>query len=549
MVERGRQPAHDPAGSSLWLLIVLAFGVFIAADDLTVVSTMLPRMIVDFEIPIPSGLKDASWIVSAYLIAYVVAMPLFGRLSDRYGRLRVYTLCMVLFLAGSVLVLLARDLPLLIAARALQAFGGGGVVPIAMATVGDRFPEGRRGSAIGVLAAVDTLGWIWGPLYGSLLIRYGPEAGRWAVETLGTPSGMAAWSWQWQFVLNIPLALLAIAMAIMLHRAFAPSDHEAPRMDWAGAVWLSGSLVALHLGIIESGGSMDMGSTGWGASEGFRPFAGWPWLVIGGLALAILAIVENRRPAPLIPAGLFQRRNFALAGAINFLAGVGLITPMVQVPLFMNTLRSWGETPEAWMGHAAILSGRVLTGLTLAMAMGSLIGGWGSGRIGYRGPAVLGILLAVLGLFGASRWGVEEPLVAMALQMALVGLGLGAVTAAIGTAGLDAAPPDGRGIASGLLLILRLIGMSTGLAGITTWGTSRFQTLVAAYPLETLPSVLPGITLTIIQETFRLAALGIALALPMAVFLGRKSPAQVGTLLTAPLTPEDIPHSANGGEP
>ncbi len=506
-------------GASRWLLGVLAFGVFIAADDLTVVSTMLPRMIVDFEIPIPSGLQDASWIVSAYLIAYVVAMPLFGRLSDRYGRLRIYTLCMLLFFAGSMGVLLARDLLTLIAARALQALGGGGVVPIAMATVGDRFPERRRGPAIGMLMAVDTLGWIWGPLYGSLLVRYGPEVGRWLAAVFPLPPAVAGWSWQWQFVLNLPLSFVALAMAVTARSAFAISPPQAPPMDWLGAVLLSGSLAALHAGILQSGGSMEVASlhSQWPA-EGGR-LAGWPWVVVGGVGLAALAHHETRRVAPLIPTVLLQRRNFAVASLINLLAGIGLITPMVQVPLWMNTFRSWGSTPEEWIGNAAVMSARILTSLTLAMALGSLAGGWGSRRAGDRWAAGGGILLAGLGLLRAARWGMDEPLVAMAAHMALVGIGLGAATAAIGAAALDAAPPEGRGIASGLLLILRLVGMSLGLAGMAAWGTARFQVLAAAEPLEALPGALPRITWTIIRETFGLAAGAMALALPLAILL------------------------------
>ncbi len=520
-------PPTDPfPRASSWLLGVLAFGVFIAADDLTVVSTMLPRMIVDFEIPIPSGLQDASWIVSAYLIAYVVAMPLFGRLSDRYGRLRIYALCLTLFLAGSVGVLLARDLPTLIAARALQALGGGGVVPIAMATVGDRFPERRRGPAVGMLMAVDTLGWIWGPLYGSLLVRYGPEAGRWLATVFPLPPGVAGWSWQWQFVLNLPLSAVALAMAATVRSAFAIAPPEAPPMDWLGAALLSGSLAAFHVGILRSGGSMEATSLypRWPTDSG--RLAGWPWLVAGGVGLAALARYEMRRAAPLIPAGLFRRRNFALAGLINLLAGIGLITPMVQVPLWMNTLRSWGSTPEEWIGNAAILSARILTSLTLAMALGSLVGGWGSRWIGDREMAVGGILVAVLGLLRAARWGMEEPLAVMAVHMALTGVGLGAATAAIGAAALDAAPPEGRGIASGLLLILRLVGMSIGLAGMAAWGTARFQALAAAYPLEALPGALPGITWTIIREIFGLAAIAMALALPLAALLRAPDGAQ-----------------------
>ncbi|HXF68410.1 MAG TPA: MFS transporter [Thermoflexus sp.] len=503
--------------TSFWLLSVLAFGVFIAADDLTVVSAMLPRMIVDFEIP--SGLKDASWIVSAYLIAYVVAMPLFGRLSDRYGRLQVYTACMALFLIGSIGVLLARNLPVLIIARALQAFGGGGVVPIAMATVGDRFPEGRRGPAVGALMAVDTLGWIWGPLYGSLLIRYGPDVGRWLAETFSLPSAVASWSWQWQFVLNIPLSLAALVMAWMARWAFAAAPPEAPSMDWPGAGLLSGSLVALHIGIVRSGGSMEVASAGPGPLVDAPLWGGWPWLIGSSIGFAVFVLYEACRAAPLIPAVLFRRWDFVLAGLINLLAGVGLITPMVQVPLFMNTLRAWGSTPEEWMGNAALLSGRVLTSLTLAMALGSLAGGWGSRWIGHRGLAVPGIALAGLGLLGAASWRIDEPLPGMVAHMALVGVGLGVTTTAIGVAGLNAAPAEGRGIASGLLLILRLIGMSVGLAGMATWGTSRFQALAAAYPLEALPEALPGITLTIIQETFRLAATAMAMAIPAAIFL------------------------------
>ncbi len=531
---------QGPGDSPYWILGALAFGVFIAADDLTVVSTMLPRMIVDFEIPIPSGLRDAAWIVSAYLIAYVTAMPLMGRLSDRYGRLPLYALSLSLFLAGSLLVLSARTLPMLIAARALQAFGGGAVVPIAMAAVGDRFPEGRRGFAIGLLAAIDTLGWIWGPLYGALLIRYGPEVGAWLHHTLGLPVALAGWSWQWQFALNVPLTLLALAAAGVGRWAFG-TPPRALAVDIPGVALFSAALIALHFGLARMGGSLDLPDFSNRAPG--APEQAWPWLLLSALALLLLLGYEHRAHAPFLPLELFRRRNLVGAGLVNLILGIGLITPMVQVPLFINTLRGEGATPEEWLGRAALRSGQVLSGLTGGMALGALIGGWAS-RWGYRRPALIGILAAALALGLAARWEAEEPFGRMFRHMALAGLGLGAATSAVSAAALDAAPPTARGLVSGLLLILRLIGMSLGMAGLTAWGTSRFERMVAAYTLAELPAALPAITLAILREIFGLAALTMGLALPIAATL---RPLREGTSARSTRSSQDsvIPDSFN----
>ncbi|MBE7552758.1 MAG: MFS transporter [Anaerolineales bacterium] len=186
-------PTRENTTYAYLVLALVAFGVFIAADDLTVISTMLPQMIFDFEIPLPSGLDDASWIVSSYLITHVVAMPLLGRVSDIYGRRFIFISCMLLFAIGSLMVPLAGSLRWLIIARVVQAIGGGGVVPVAMAVVGDVFPPERRAFALGLLGAVDTFGWIIGPLYGAFWVRY--------------------FTWHWQFYINIPISLLAALAA------------------------------------------------------------------------------------------------------------------------------------------------------------------------------------------------------------------------------------------------------------------------------------------------------------------------------------------------
>ncbi|MEZ4641505.1 MAG: MFS transporter [Chloroflexota bacterium] len=144
------------------ILAVVAFGVFVAADDLTVVSTMLRQIIFDLEIPLPQGLDKAAWIVNAYLIAYVVVMPFVGRLSDIVGRRAVYVGSLLLFLSGSIWVPLAPDLNSFIVGRVLTALGGGAMVPVAMAVIGDVYAPQKRATAMGTLGAIDTAGWVWG---------------------------------------------------------------------------------------------------------------------------------------------------------------------------------------------------------------------------------------------------------------------------------------------------------------------------------------------------------------------------------------------------
>jgi MFS family permease len=166
-------------------LAVVAFGVFVAGDDLLVVSTMLRPIIDDLGLVLPDDIDDATWIVNVYLIAYVAVMPLAGRLSDILGRRAVVVGALAIFLVGSIVVPVAGSLEWLLVGRALTAIGGGALIPVGMAVVGDMYREPRRARALGLLAGIGTLGWVWGPLYGALLVRF--------------------LTWEWQFYLNIPL--------------------------------------------------------------------------------------------------------------------------------------------------------------------------------------------------------------------------------------------------------------------------------------------------------------------------------------------------------
>ena len=255
------------------ILTVVAFGVFVAADDLTVVSTMLRQIIFDLQIPLPDGLDRAAWIVNAYLIGYVVVMPFTGRLSDIVGRRAVYVGALGLFLVGSIWVPLADNLGSFIVGRVLTAVGGGAMVPVAMAVIGDVYPAEKRATALGTLGAIDTAGWVWGPLYGALLIRF--------------------LSWRWQFYLNIPLSLLGMAAAWWALGGL-PRPEKRERIDWVGTAVLTLFLLTLNLALLNSG---DVQSAGGFASLscGGRPAGRLAGMMAGMLVRRYLGQHETRR--------------------------------------------------------------------------------------------------------------------------------------------------------------------------------------------------------------------------------------------------------------
>lgn len=496
---------HAP--SPRLILAVVAFGVFVAADDLTVVSTMLRQIIFDLEIPLPEGLDQAAWIVNAYLIAYVVVMPFIGRLSDILGRRTVYVGALALFLAGSIWVPLAPDLHSFIVGRVLTALGGGAMVPVAMAVVGDVYPREKRASALGMLGAIDTAGWVWGPLYGALLIRF--------------------LSWQWQFYLNIPLSLLGMAAAWWVLRDL-PQPQTRERIDWLGTAVLTAALLSLNVALLGSG---DVQAAGGFANLGNPEPAHTGWLYVAAAIFFALFLLIQRRPMPLplrplrplvaipplIDLALFRRRNFSPAILINFLVGGVLIIAMVNVPLVINVLEFDVET-------AALTSGYLLSGMTGAMAVAAYLGGRLTERFSYRPVTLLGLTLCALG-FGlmGSQWKVGTPFGEMAGQLAVLGAGFGLVIAPVGTAVINAAPDNQRGIASSLVIVLRLMGMSVGLSALTAWGLHRFGILRTQIPLPDLPlsdpayqqAIIDGLTQVTVQvltETFLVSALVAATA-------------------------------------
>jgi len=443
---------------------------------------------------VPAGLDDAAWIVSAYLIAYIVSMPLMGRVSDMMGRLRVYLVSLGLFALGSIFVPVVQDLRLLILFRAVQALGGGAMVPVAMAIVGDLFHDERRPMAMGILVAVDTAGWIFGPLYGAFLVRY--------------------LDWRWQFYLNIPASILA-AVATYWALKDLPQERRPGKLDIPGALAFTAGLVALNVALSYTGGRAATGpSFDFDApppsSQVVLPLLGASVVLFG-----LFVMLERRAQQPIVELEMFRRPNFVAACAINLLVGIALIIAMVDVPLFINAVLAEGSSADEMLRSAAVRSGLVLAAFTGTMSLASLLSGWLCARLGYRIPMVLGLVAGAAGFALMGTWQPAVTFGSMALHLALAGLGFALITSPLSTAVIDAVGETQRGVASGLVVILRLIGMSVGLSLLTAWGLRRFEELSSTYTVSELGGVIMDLTAQVLDETFLIAGGILALAIPV----------------------------------
>ena len=434
-----------------WAALAFAsLGVFLGGAELMVVAIALPSIVADF-----GGWADlarVSWIVNAYLLAYVVAMPLAGRGADLWGARRLYVLALLLFIIGSAGAGLSRfagpedGLTWLIIARVVQGFGGGALVPLSMALASHLFSGRARSLALGLEGAATYIGMAIGPAYGA-----------WVLLNFSLPiPGLDMASWQWIFLLNVPIGIVTMLLIYVVAGGIE-TPRVPGRLDLVGALLLSVALVA---GI----GSVTVsGASGWTDP-----------LVIGGLALAAASSAafvwyELRSRSPLVDLRLFADRAFSAANAMSLLTGYTLATAIIGGPVFVN---------RVLFGTAA-QSSTVLTALTLAIAAGALVGGLASGFIGERIVAMAGVILSALGLWFALGWGVETEIERLVRDLALFGFGFGLTVSPRATAAVEAAGAGAYGVASAMLQITRTVGMSIGLALLTSIGQNRIDELSA----------------------------------------------------------------------
>lgn len=491
------QMIDRPARHSRLMLGCACLAVALAAADLTAVSTLLPRIIFDLEIPLPDGLTDAAWIVSAYLIGSSVTLPLSGRLSDRFARGPVFLLCLALFALGSIGAALATNLPVLIAARAVQALGAGAMVPVTMALATDLLPPRQWTFAFGVIGAVDTAGWAIGPVYGAFFVQF--------------------WDWRALFWINVPLALVIAGATWRVLRGLGASAAPQP-IDWRSATVLTAGLIAVNWGLSRLGESANAGVSV--AEQRLPVAAAAPWLIAGAALLGVFTALERRSPAPLIGGRWVAQTSVIAAGVANLIFGVLLVIATVNVPLFVNaTMPQGGLELEEFVQAAARLSGFLLGAMTLLMTACSLLGGWLAPRLGARAVLGAGAAASAVGFWLMRGWTIGTPAWSMALHLALVGVGLGLLIAPLATMVVNAAPATERGLASSLVLLARLSGMSIGLSALTAWSLTRFRALAAPYSIVELPTVIDRLTAQVLAGSFGVA-LALAGVVGIVVFVG-----------------------------
>lgn len=498
-------PVPNPVTRRWLILLVLTLPVFIGSIDLTIVSAILPEVINHLKLPLDSKFDDASWAISGYLLAYTLSMTFMGRVSDMFGRRTVYIVCLIIFIIGSWFVAIAhtwpadwfltvyrwiypnpdthippppemRQLYMIILGRVIQAFGAGAIVPATMAVVSDMFPANQRAKPLGFVGAIDTAGWVLGHLYGGAMVKFFGVYGGDIVDTFGDLGiNIGRLDWRTLFVMNVPLSLISLVGAMVALRGPQFRQHFGGRFDVIGSALIMLSLAALSIGL---GGASP--ESAFGASS-FEEISGnssndrtLPLLVIAAVTFALFILWEMRTRNPLIDLHLFLKRNYSASAFSNFCVGFCLAIGLVSVPLLIN-LRA-DSTEQSAFQSAALTAGLVLSGLTIPMAIAAFPGGLLTERRGYRDVTVGGLAMAVVGfLLCALTWTADISPWFMALEMALIGVGLGLTISPVTTALINDVKAGERGVSSALVLILRLLGMTVAISGMTTYALLRIE--------------------------------------------------------------------------
>lgn len=493
------------------LIVVLS-----SALDLTVIAPILPSILFDLNINTAEADRYV-WIVSGYLLAYTITIPLMGRLSDAVGRRPIFMLAQVVFLIGSVICAISTDLWTLVLGRTIQGLGGGAMVPVAMALVGDLLPAARRAAALGLVAAIETLGWVLGPIWGAAF-----------AHLFG--------SWRAVFWLNIPIGIVAALVLIYAWRQPAPRRQSIATLDFGGAALLTVALICISLGFSAGAeGVTANGGRAMGASP--NPLSAYqiPILLLGIVAIAGLIAAELRARNPLIPLSLFQNRLFTASNVANTLVGAALMVAMVNVPLFVTLLET--------QARSSIVSAVLLSAFSFTMGIAAFAGGRITERAGYRLMTIAGLLVAAFGFWQLSNWPNEIEIGSMAFDLAIAGAGFGLVIAPIGAAAINAARQRDLGIASGMVIVMRLLGMTVGISALTGWAVSRLNTALTQLSPppqragETLVEYFERqqefatnqaipLTLGIVRDTYAVAGVICLLALIPALLLARRNQAK-----------------------
>lgn len=413
------QAQAAPQGASSVRVVIgsVAVLMLLAALDQTIVSTALPTIVADL-----GGLDHLSWVVTAYILASTVVAPIYGKLGDLYGRRRMVIFSVAIFLAGSVLCGMAQSMGFLIAARAVQGLGGGGLFVLALSIIADVIPPQERGKVQGVFAGVFGVSSVIGPLIGG-----------WFVEVA---------SWHWIFYVNLPFGLLALAGFVLGFHA--PVHRVEHKVDYAGA-----ALLALALGALVLVTSLGGRSFGWGSA----PAVGL--IALSLAAFAAFLVVEARAKEPVLPLSLFRGNVFNVTSAIGFVSGAMLFGTLTFIPVYLQIAKGASPTQSGWE----------MIPMTVGILVSSTVSGRYMGQTGkYRVLPQIGLSLAAVGLLILTQLSPLTPAPMIWAALFLIGGGMGTIFPVVTTAVQNTVPRAQIGTATAAGLMFRQVGGSVAVA-------------------------------------------------------------------------------------
>lgn len=417
-------------------VILITLGVmtslFMASMESTVIATAMPTIVAQL-----GGLESYSWVFAIYMLASTTVGPIFGKLSDIYGRRPVYMVAIATFMLGSLLCGLATSLPQLIAARAVQGLGAGGLLPLAFIIVGDIFTLEQRAKVQGLFSGVWGVSSVIGPLIGGFL-----------VDRI---------SWHWVFLINLPPALIAAALVWTAWRDQDRPASERPVIDYAGAGLLSVGVISLLLGL---------NNLGTGSS--------WALLALAAATLSALVWVELRAEAPILPVRLFRWRMFAVACAHGVLAGWVLFGGTSYVPLFVQGV----------LGKSATEAGSTLTPMLLGWVLASIVASRLLLKVSYRTLTIVGMGAFLVGAALLARMRPEMSQLELMSALTLMGIGMGCSIPAFLIAVQSSVQKQQLGAATATLQFSRTIGGTFGVAVLGALLSSRLAAALAAAGLD-----------------------------------------------------------------